>query len=155
MTKFEIAVLSFFTALVAMFGLYSAMAALPPASYWFAVDRLEVHSGFVGEPVVIDYEREINQEFEAAWRVSVWQLDPSSGQWVSYCVTPETTQTYRTGAALPSPVTLDWFAYTSERCYDLPAGTYYISGEWAINPNSRFSRRVSIDSEPFILTGNR
>lgn len=153
MTKLEIAAFSFFIALVAIFGLYSAMAALPPASYWFEVDHLEVQSSNVGDAIVVDYDRQIKHEFEAAWRVEVWQLDAYSGKWISYCTTPETVQGYKPSATPPNPVTLEWFAYTNKRCYDLPQGTYYINADWTLNPDSAFSRRVVATSQPFTIRG--
>ena len=153
MTRFEAIVMGFFIALVGLFGVYSALAALPPASYWFEVDRLEVMPAAEGDPIIVDYGRQIKHPFTAAWRVEVWQLDAYSGKWISYCTTPETTQGYKPSATPPNPVTLEWFAYTSERCYDLPAGTYYIGAEWVLNPDSPFTRRVSRISEPFTIMG--
>ena len=153
MTRFEAIVMGFFIALVTLFGIYSAMAALPPASYWFEVDRLEVRPSAVGEPIVVDYGRQIKHPFEATWRVEVWQLDAYSGKWISYCTTPSTTQGYKPSATPPNPVTLEWLAYTSERCYDLPAGTYYINAEWLLNPKGIFARNVSASSQPFAITG--
>lgn len=130
-----------------LFGFYSLMQAIPPASWWFEVNSIVVADLVEGEPALITVDRRINRDFTGVWRVEVRKLDPATGQWVSDCVTAETRQSYITDAALPHPVTLDWWA--SDECGDVDPGTYYIATFWRINPDGLMPRSLQVTSPVF------
>lgn len=147
MTKTE------FVGLFIAFGVavWSTLMAVPPVSWWLVVDHITVNDGVAGQPITMDVDRTINRTFEGEWRVEVRRME--RGAWESYCTTSTKRQTYEADAALPDPVTLEWWAWTEPRCYSLPEGTYRITTVWTINPGRMVERDLSFTTEPFIIRG--
>ena len=50
-----------------------AVGILFPASFWFEVERIDIHDGIAGQPVTVDYARTIHRPFVADWRGKVWR----------------------------------------------------------------------------------
>ena len=111
-----------------------------PAWHWFEVDRVEVLAAVEGQPVPMEYSRDIKRPFVGDWRVKVWRAE--GDEWLPVCATPVTRETYEPGTKLPDPVTLEWFAYTDPDCYRLEAGDYQMEVVWTINPGSVWEREV-------------
>lgn len=112
-----------------------------PAWRWLDVQKLDVLSGPSGEPILVDYDRQIETEFSGQWRVKVWRKDDDGGL-TPVCAPPTKAETYRPGTKLPDPVTLEWLAYTDPKCYNLLPGSYEIEVIWTINPGAVMERTV-------------
>jgi len=124
---------------------------IAPAYHWLKVDRVEVLSSVEGQPILMEYQREIRRPFVGDWRVKVWRVE---GQEVTpVCTTPISRENYKPGTKLPDPVTLEWFAYTDPDCYQLPAGDYQMEVVWDVNPGSFWERTV-VRRDTFRIAAN-
>jgi len=133
-----------------VFGLYSLLQAVPPASWWLDVRSVTVVDSTEGNPIFMTVDRDVNRDFTGIWSVDLRRLDPDTGGWISECVTDETRQPYFAGAALRRPLTLDYWA--SPECADLGPGTYFITTMWRINPDGLMPRTLQISSPPFMVS---
>lgn len=122
-----------------------------PAYHWFKVDKVEVLSSVEGQPIAMDYRREIKRPFVGDWRVKIWRADGDG--WTPVCTTPVSRETYQPGTKLPDQVTLEWFAYTDPDCYQLPAGDYRMEVVWQVNPDSFWTRTV-VRRDEFRIAAN-
>lgn len=123
-----------------------------PASFWMQVHRLDVLDTKAGEPILIEYDRTIRRAFTADWRVKIRRATGDGLEWV--CATPSAREDYDSQSRLPEPVTLQWFAWTDERCYNLTPGQYSITASWEINPSgiaALFFRRTVSQTDTFII----
>lgn len=111
---------------------FAAMNFVLPASYWMKVNNFDVLNGIEGSPVLIDYDRTIKRNFVGDWRIKVRRFSGDGLEWI--CATTPSREDYDPKTVLPEPVTLEWFAWSDDRCYDLPAGEYEITATWEINP---------------------
>lgn len=99
-----------------------------PASVWLDVRSVEVENTTAGVTPEMHVDRTIKSEFAATWLVEV-EKDFGSGFGV-YC-SAKGESAYRTDAALPHPLTLDWWTYPT-KC-DLPTGRYRVETTWRID----------------------
>lgn len=120
------------------------------SGYWLTVERLDVQDSRVGDSdIIIDYQRTIHRRFAADWNVSIDREGPDGLDWV--CTSPVQHDVYEVKAKLPEPVTLEWFAWSDKRCYDLAPGTYHITAHWEINPESLFLKRSVSATDVFTV----
>ena len=105
-------------------------------------------SRMYGKPVEMVVDRTIHAEFSADWFVRV--RDYQSKQVV--CEATGGGQ-YLPDAEMPSPVTLEWWAYTEPRCAgpNLQPGTYVVETTWRVDPPDPRLPVVSLSvrSNPF------
>lgn len=127
--------------------LYFAAMIVPLPGWWLSVQMIHVYDSAAGQPINMEYERTIARDFFGEWSVEIERAE--RGEWSSYCATPVTRQQYKQYRAVPETVTLEWFAYTNERCYRLPRGVYRIHAVWVVNPGTPFRRTVEAYSNAF------
>jgi hypothetical protein len=120
-----------------------------PASWWLEVRSVSAGTARAGEAIPMIVERTIHRPFVGTWVVSVRRWNGSG--WVSHCSATGTTQ-YRSGAELPSALTLSW--WTAGACPTLPEGRYVVGTVWWIDPFVSFLPRknVQIESNIFEVT---
>lgn len=106
---------------------FRATTWLWPADWWLEVRRVLVFDSVAGAEVIMDVDRVIKRPFLADWFVVVREYD--HGAWEVAC-TAHGSADYRPDAALPDPLTLDW--WTQGACPSLPAGRYLVSTIWTI-----------------------
>ena len=122
--------------------------------FWMSVQKMDVLDTKAGEEILIDYERTLRRPFTADWRVKIRRVTDGGLEWV--CATPVSREDYDAKSTIPQPVTLRWFAWTDERCYDLGPGQYVISATWEINPDgfaTLFFRRTVTKTDTFTIGG--
>ena len=126
---------------------------ITPASFWFQVEKLDVHDGDTSDGLTVDLDRTIRREFDGQWRVDVRrEVGPDQWEWV--CATGWQAQHYTPGAVLPVPVTLEWLAYVEPRCFELDKpGKYSIDVFWQIWPGSLLFERHIRRSDTFTIFG--
>lgn len=126
--------------------LFAALNFAVPASFWFSVTAVDVLDGEQGQPMIMEYDRTIRRAFTADWRVKIRRHSGDGLEWV--CATPVQREDYDRRSRKPDPVTLEWFAWTDPRCYDLDPGDYTLTVTWEINPSGlaalMFRRTVSM-----------
>lgn len=105
-------------------------AALWPVSYWFSVGHIKVEDSLLDEPIIMDIDRTVKRPFYADWTVTV-RKSVDDG-YVIACLYKASTD-YRTDAALPSPVTLNW--WTNGECPITESGYYIVTTSWDIRPD--------------------
>lgn len=98
-----------------------------PPSWWLEVRRVVVFDTVPGAEVIMDVDREIRRNFIADWAVVVRRY--VGGAWTVEC-TARGTSDYRPTAALPDPLTLDW--WTEGECPNLRSGRYLVSTIWTV-----------------------
>ena len=98
-----------------------------PASWWLDVRRVLVFDAVANAEIIMDVDRTIHRSFVGDWSVVVREY--VSGRWVVVC-TARGTSNYTPEAALPDPLTLDW--WTDGACPRLGAGTYFVSTIWTV-----------------------
>jgi hypothetical protein len=126
-------------------ALWAVGTDLWPSSRWLEVDSVVVVSGKAGEPLAMEVDREVKDDFTATWSASVRSID---GHVVC---SGSATSNYRHGANLPPDTTLAW--WTNGGCNSLPAGRYYLATDWRIHAHSIWPEKVvSIDSPMFEVT---
>ena len=113
-------------ALLIVLGAWGAMHW--PASWWLRNAVTFVHDAQVGAPVFMDVEREIRRPFLAEWTVIVRKLENNG--WSVAC-TAHGKGNYLPGAALPDPLTLEW--WTDGQCSHPPPGRLYLTTIWRID----------------------
>lgn len=128
---------------------FAGLNFIMPASSWFSVNSLDVHDAVEGDQIIVDYDRTIRRSFTADWRVKIRREAGDGLEWV--CATKPHREDYDLKSRLPEPVTLEWFAWTDPRCYELPAGDYEITAIWQLNPGGiaslLFSRTVTMTDQ--------
>lgn len=113
--------------LAGMYLAFRTLTALWPAGWWLEVDQVSVFDGVVNAEIIMDADRVIHRHFVADWAVLVRGYD--GGAWVVWC-TANGTGDYRPDAALPDPLTLNW--WTGGQCETPPPGRYLVSTVWTI-----------------------
>lgn len=131
---------------------YFVAMIVPFPGWWFSVQAITVHDTIEGQAVSMDYARRIERDFFGEWSVEIERVE--RGEWSSYCATPITRQQYKEYRSVPEIVTLEWFAYTNERCYRLPSGVYRVHAVWVINPGTPLRRTVEAYSNAFVVAPN-
>ena len=107
--------------------LFRAATAAWPASWWLTVDRVAVFDTLVPAEIVLFVDRAIHRPFVGEWSVLVRRFD--EGEWTIVCAASGVSD-YRPDAALPDPLTLDW--WTNGQCGTPSPGRYLISTIWTI-----------------------
>jgi hypothetical protein len=97
-----------------------------PTDWWFDARSMAVQDVASGAPVVLSVDRIIRRPFVGQWSVNVRRATDSGG-WEIICAATG-GGSYRPDAALPEPLTLDW--WTNGQCTDLPPGQMYITTVW-------------------------
>lgn len=101
-----------------------------PAEHSLDVVRMDITSAVFGQPIIVDYQREVHKNF-AAERVA--RVDRSvGGVWTDFCPPYLEKITYHAGMDVRRPVYLTRFA--GENCDNLPPGDYRLVSRWDINP---------------------
>lgn len=113
--------------LATLYLIFKITVAVWPAGFWMSVERVLVFDGAADAEIIMDVDREIHRSFLADWSVVVRKY--RDGAWVVDC-TARGTSDYRPEAALPNPLTLDW--WTDGACPSLPPGRYMISTIWTV-----------------------
>lgn len=113
--------------LAAAFLTFKVVTILWPASWWLDVRRVLVFDGLADAAVIMDVDRTIHRSFLADWSVIVRRY--GDGAWTVTC-TARGTSDYKPEAALPDPLTLDW--WTDGRCPTLERGRYMVSTIWTV-----------------------
>lgn len=98
-----------------------------PVGYWMSVERVAAFDGVAGAEVIMEVDRVIHRPFRAEWSVLVRAYEGAA--WVVWC-TAHGAGDYRPDAALPDPLTLEW--WTDGECKTPPPGRYIISTIWTI-----------------------
>lgn len=117
-----------------------------PPSVWLDVRSIEVQDATVGASPKMRVDRIIKSDFVATWLVEV-EKDIGPG-FAVYC-SARGESAYRTDAALPTPLTLDWWTYPS-KC-NLPAGRYRVETVWLINVPFVPEKTVRVMSNVFTV----
>lgn len=129
--------------------LYLAIVTLPPASYWFDVRAVYVTDAMAGQAPLMRVDSFIHRPFEGMYRVELERkvLD-------GYVSEPDRFRpaigsvSYNPDAALPEPLTLDWWAFPET--WRPPSGVYRIETCWTINPDWWWPRRTCRHSNDFM-----
>lgn len=100
----------------------------PQLSDAFEVRSIEAHRE--GETAILDVDRTIKRPINMQFSVRVMQRGPNG--WIDTCAMTSGVIQYRPDAALPDPVTLDW--WTWGECATLPAGQARIVTTWVPEP---------------------
>jgi hypothetical protein len=108
-----------------------------PAGWWLSVERVLVFDGVADAEIIMDVDRTIHREFVADWSVVVREYQ--SGAWVVAC-TARGTSNYKPDAALPDPLTLDW--WTDGACPRLGPGRYIVSTIWTVRGSNALPEKV-------------
>ena len=111
---------------------------------WFQVASIVIPDTRRGSPVTMTVNRVIRQPFVADWVVTVRELRPEGP--VIAC-TASGTSAYKTEAAFPTPLTLDWWTFPI-RC-DLRPGKYALDTVWRIDVGSSVTKTVTAASNAF------
>ena len=119
-----------------------------PASFWFEVDSVYVDDTVVGEAPHMQVERNIHRAFHADWIVTVMRIN-ASGQPVTWCPAASGHNDYTPEAALPEPLTPDWWMWPA-KCALLP-GHYVLRTTWTIRPTWTLPRVVRTQSNVFLV----
>lgn len=117
------------------------------AEYWMRVVSVEATTTAAGDSPVLTVERQIVRPFVADWTVVV-RKQVGVG-WIISC-TAHGGGNYRVDAALPEPLTLDW--WTDGQCATLPPGTYQLATLWRLYPRDGVTKRLLVDSNIFEVT---
>jgi hypothetical protein len=119
-----------------------------PASWWYSVRSVVVLDSVVGADVLMRVDRAIHRPFVGQWSVLVRRLN-ADGAWEIVC-DAQGRSNYRPDAALPSPLTLEW--WTAGQCSNPPAGKLLISTIWTIEPAIGNTKAVVVESNIFEVT---
>ena len=97
-----------------------------PTDFWLEARSMAAQDAVAGGPVTLHVDRIIRRPFVGQWSVNVRRAT-SGGGWEIICAATG-GGSYRPDAALPEPLTLDW--WTNGQCADLPPGQMHISTVW-------------------------
>lgn len=120
-----------------------------PGRYWLDVRYIQAKNSAAGQAISFIVDREIRHTFYGEWTVSLRRAIGDQGYVSVPCGRGATT--YRPDAALPNPVTLEW--WTDGACATLPVGRYQISTQWIIYPGWLWPpKTISVLSNVFDVT---
>ena len=121
---------------------------LTSANQYMTVLRFDLLDAPFGEPIKLDYDREIKRDFDGLWRVDLYR----AGVWIE-TARAAGVHTYRTTATLPpaDDLDLDWLSYGDPDFANLPCGRYSVAVKWFINPESHLMRRSVEASDDFVV----
>lgn len=114
--------------LILLWGLFFVSWTFP-ATWWLDVARVKVFDSEAGQPIHMEADRTIRRPFSGEWSAIVRRK--RGKHWVVNC-TAFGMGDYRPDAALPDPLTLDW--WTDGACSVLQAGTYLLTTSWVLYP---------------------
>jgi hypothetical protein len=109
-------------------------------------DAFEVHSiraERVGDTAILHVDRTIKRPVNMEFTVRVMQRGPNG--WIDTCAMNSGVIRYSPDAALPDPVTLDWWSWSE--CATLPAGEARIVTTWVPEPRGMEPLTVSVNVE--------
>lgn len=129
---------------------------LKPASDWLEIQSLHIEDTTVGADLIINYERDIKQEFTGHW-IAELQIQNASGKWTATCVAAGSAN-YSPDKEPPDPITLTWWTGPTD-CTPSKPGNYRLSTTWHINqvgsklsPEYNLFKRTSAISNTFRVT---
>lgn len=104
---------------------------LLPGSFWMTVRQVEVLDFQQGKPGFVIVNRTVNRDFRGDYAVVIRDL--TDGRRTVVCEAHGGID-YEPGETLPDPVTLDWWAYSDQRCHgrNLAPGTYDMTTTWTV-----------------------
>jgi len=120
-------------------GAWWALHVLPRAEHWVQFGNMVVADVPLGDSVIMDVDRIIRRAAFGEWTV-VLRRQQASG-WNVHC-TAEGQGDYFPGAALPDPLTLEW--WTEGQCEPKLPGLYFITTTWTFYPEWVAGPRVSL-----------
>ncbi|WP_127524092.1 hypothetical protein [Mesorhizobium sp. Z1-4] len=132
---------------LAVFGSLVAVLALPPASFWFDVERVHVHDAVEGSTPLMDVDRTIKRPFRGHWVATV--MRKSGNGFYTFC-TANGENDYSPEAQFPDIIDLNWWTWPT-RCV-LPVGTYQLRTLWTIEPAIFPTKELRITSNVFRIT---
>lgn len=134
-------------------ALISPMRDLLPASWWFEPGDLIVENSEQGRCPVLHFTRIIHRPFRGEWVVTLRRQLPTGSFAVHrvYPIMGPGHSDYSPDAALPDPLTFDWWANLEPEGCNWPVGVYQVLTAWTIQPGGR-ERFVRVTSNPFLVT---
>lgn len=117
------------TALIAVVGWW-ALQVLPPASYYFDANHMQVADAPAGAEIILFVDREIKRPVYGRWTVTVRKQTDDG--WELACVPARGVSDYFPQAKLPDPLTLSW--WTDGQCTLAEPGKYFITTTWSFEP---------------------
>ncbi|MFV1530624.1 hypothetical protein [Phaeobacter sp. JH209A] len=126
----------------------SLMTSALPASWWFEAGELRVADASAGECPEMQFDREINRPFKAAWIATIMRR--ASYGWATYR-TFQGTNDYRPENQLPDKLDLCWWTWADP--LHMPPGEYRVNTLWRIHPTQGRAREVRRTSNTFTISG--
>lgn len=123
--------------LAVLYLTFKITVAVWPAGFWLSVEKMIIFDGVADAAVIMDVDRTIHRDFIADWSVVVREY--RAGAWVVNC-TARGTSNYKPEAALPEPLTLEW--WTDGACTNLSAGRYMVSTIWTVRGSNGLPDKV-------------
>jgi len=123
--------------LASLYLIFKITVAVWPAGFWLSIEKMVVFDGVADAEVIMDVDRTIHRQFVADWSVVVREY--RAGAWIVYC-TGRGTSNYRPEAALPEPLTLEW--WTDGACPTLEPGRYMVSTIWTVRGSQGLPDKV-------------
>ena len=111
-------------------ALWWALQSLPTSGYYFRASSMVVPDVPVSADVVLLVDREIVRPVYGEWVVTVRRY--TGHGWTLACPPARGASDYSPQAALPQPLTLDW--WTEGQCNITEPGRYFISTTWKFHP---------------------
>jgi hypothetical protein len=115
---------------VAAMGVDTTVSIMPRPQLSDAFEVRSVTAERAGDTAILKVDRTIKRPINMQFSVRVMQKGPNG--WIDTCAMTSGVIQYRPDAALPDPVTLDW--WTWGECPHLPAGQSRIVTTWVPEP---------------------
>jgi hypothetical protein len=131
---------------------YLGYLQLLPPSHWLEVRKISVFDTIEGETPKLDVDRTIRRPFFGYWTLSVREVTPNG---ITQVCEADGKSRYRLDAALPDPITLDW--WSTGQCSVIERGQYIVTTTWRWSVGFlglTFNKEVNVDSNPFRVLPN-
>lgn len=111
---------------------------LPRADHWAEFRSMVVADAPLGDPIIMEVDRIIHRPTFGEWHVVIRKQTRAG--WSTFC-TASGESDYSPDAALPDPLTLEW--WTEGQCSLTEAGLYFIATTWRFQPPWVAGTRIS------------
>jgi len=123
---------------------------LLPSRLWFDAGSITVADGIVGHPIVMDFDRTIYWPFWGTYSSVLRKVDEVEG-FVTYCSTDEHSLDYAPDAALPNPLTMDWWMWPDLTCRPNSEGRFKLYTIWRIQVFGKVLKTIRRESNIFTV----
>lgn len=130
-------------------------SAVIPAENWMQIGSILVDDSFDGECPTMEVERTIAKPFLGEWRV---EAEKKVGNLYVFRGVASGENSYNADAKLPADLDLGWWTLDQfckkidgKSLITLSPGTYRINTTWVIDPEHYPPKRISINSNDFIV----